>query len=486
MRSVAALLLALVVSAGAAEIKTYQPADFVLGQTSFTTSTQNVTATTMWNPTGVAVDPITGKVYVADRNNNRVLRFASTAAMTNGAAAEIALGQLSLTSNFVGGATASSMFHPTGVVCDDVGRLYVADSGYNRVLRFNAPATALTGAAASAVFGQTTMTSSTATIAAAGMNNPTSVAIGTGHLWVADTNNHRVIGFASPASLSNGAAATKVFGQSPASFTTKNAPSPPTASSMNSPEGVAIGADGVLWVADTGNNRAVRFPSVGVLASGSPADAVLGQSFFTTNTTPIGPTDSNMYSPEGVAVDLSGSTATLWLVDRVQYRVLRFDDANNPALVDGSPASAVLGQSNFSSNLGGVSQRTFSFPFGVAVDAANTTSSPVAVWIADAGNNRVLRFNPHEPPPPVVNAPSSIKTKKKSGTVRGTIISELPIVKVSYKGPKGGFKKASGTTNWKFRSKFKAGKTRFTVVAVDSLGQSSAPKTIVVKRKKKK
>ncbi|MDP1677048.1 MAG: hypothetical protein Q8L88_09290, partial [Bacteroidota bacterium] len=42
----------------------------VLGQADFVTATTGATASTMNNAFGVAVDPTTGKLFVADRNNS--------------------------------------------------------------------------------------------------------------------------------------------------------------------------------------------------------------------------------------------------------------------------------------------------------------------------------------------------------------------------------------------------------------------------------
>ncbi|GAB4210766.1 MAG: hypothetical protein OHK0022_44400 [Roseiflexaceae bacterium] len=49
-------------------------------------------------PSSIAVDPASGKVFVSDTNNHRVLRYTGTAALTNGADAEAMLGQSDFTS----------------------------------------------------------------------------------------------------------------------------------------------------------------------------------------------------------------------------------------------------------------------------------------------------------------------------------------------------------------------------------------------------
>jgi len=53
------------------------PAAGVLGHTNFTTAPKVVdtTASRLDMPKGIAVDPTTGKLFVADYNNRRVLRW---------------------------------------------------------------------------------------------------------------------------------------------------------------------------------------------------------------------------------------------------------------------------------------------------------------------------------------------------------------------------------------------------------------------------
>ena len=52
--------------------------------------------------------------------------------------------------------------------------------------------------------------------------------------------------------------ATRVYGQSGA-FTTTDSPNPPTATSLNNPNGVAVDAQGGLFIADSNNHRVLYF-----------------------------------------------------------------------------------------------------------------------------------------------------------------------------------------------------------------------------------
>ena len=190
-----------------------QAAILVLGRSSFTTDGP-ATASRLLQPHDIAVDPTGGAVFVADTSNHRVLRFASQAALANNAPAEAVFGQPDLTSH-VQAVTAAGMDRPSGLAVDSAGRLWVADTYNQRVLRFDAAASKPSGAAADGVLGQTNFTSSAIASSAQGLHNPFGVAVdGGGRLWVADAGNSRVLRFDAAAGKPNGAAADVLLGQS--------------------------------------------------------------------------------------------------------------------------------------------------------------------------------------------------------------------------------------------------------------------------------
>ena len=164
--AVAVLAVLLPSAAALAQIPTNPPAASVLGQPDFVSKAAGVSATALSGPNGVAVDPTTGKLFVGDRTNHRVLRFASAEAQQSGAAAEAVFGQDDFTTRVTG--TAANRFNsPIGVHVDAAGRLWVADFSNNRVLRFDGASAKATGAAADGVLGQPGFTTATATLARA-------------------------------------------------------------------------------------------------------------------------------------------------------------------------------------------------------------------------------------------------------------------------------------------------------------------------------
>jgi uncharacterized repeat protein (TIGR01451 family) len=133
------------------------PADVVLGQPNFTSSAPATSATGMNSPWGVWVAR-TGELLVADFENNRVLVWNSVPT-TNGAPANRVIGQPNFTSN--GPATsASGMYGPQGVSVSPAGELAVGEFYNHRVLLYNSiPAS--NGASANVVLGQPNFTSNT-------------------------------------------------------------------------------------------------------------------------------------------------------------------------------------------------------------------------------------------------------------------------------------------------------------------------------------
>ncbi len=172
---------------------------------------------------------------------------------------------------------------------------------------------------------------------------------------------------------------------------------------MNSPEGIAISSVGVLFVADTGNNRILKFITGNAPTYGAKADAVIGQSGFDKNAVPTTASPTNLYSPQNLALEVVPDSVqkkgglSLWVADRLQNRILRYDGTSTDFSAN-LAATLVLGQADLSGSDYGTDQYSVMHPYGVAIDTtASDTSSPRTVWIADTQNNRVLRFNPHEP-----------------------------------------------------------------------------------------
>jgi predicted esterase/sugar lactone lactonase YvrE len=315
------------------------PASGVLGQLNFTSNPYGTTSGTLNSPSGVVVDPTTGKLFVVDRYNNRILRWSSTAKMTNGSSAEVVFGQSDFTTSS-SGLSALKFNDPLRAFVDSSGNLWVSDYLNNRVLRFDNASSRSSGSSADAVLGQSDFTTNTSGTTANKMNGPVGIFVSSsGRLWVTDRLNHRVLRFDNAVSKSNGANADGVLGQP--DFTTGT--SGLSATKMNRPMGVYDDAIDHLWVCEDDNNRVIRFDSASSKSNGAAADGVLGQPDFITNLKSL--SRNGVSNLRGVFGDAAGR---LYIVDESNNRILIFEHA--ALKPNGAFADYVLGQPDFGSD----------------------------------------------------------------------------------------------------------------------------------------
>lgn len=374
--SVAILILVSTISY--AQLSNYQSAVGVLGQTDFVSKTSGTSDYQLSGPNGVAVDPTTGKVFVVDRSNHRILRWSSTSAATNGSKAEAVFGQADFTTKTTG-TTAAKFNNPIGIHIDNNGRMWVGDFSNNRVLRFDNASSKTSGSNADGVLGQSDFTTGTAGVTASKLSGPCGIMVDNkGNLWVSEFNNHRVTKFANAAGKTNGASADAVLGQP--DFTT-NA-SGLTSAKMANPNALFVDRDGRLWVSDYGNNRYLRFDAAAGKANGADANGVLGQPNFTTKTA------ATTKSGSGTTRFIWGDNfGRIYCVQEDNHRILVYE--NGAAKANGADADFVLGQPDFTTKtvLTPATAASFNVPRAMTVD--NVTGN---IWVADYSNNRVLRF----------------------------------------------------------------------------------------------
>jgi DNA-binding beta-propeller fold protein YncE len=180
LRSLLFLLATLTLASGLRAAPYDTAADAVLGQSGFTTNAAAAGAAGLSSPAGVAADPVSGRLWVADFSNHRVLGWPSAATFASGQAADVLIGQSSFTGtspNQGGLVSAATLNSPANVAVDAAGNLYVADRDNHRVLRYAPPFTS--GMNAVQVFGQagsfTTGTSNNGGISASSLAAPADV-----------------------------------------------------------------------------------------------------------------------------------------------------------------------------------------------------------------------------------------------------------------------------------------------------------------------
>ena len=442
MKYCALILIAAGVSS-AADFTTGQAARSVVGQATFTQqSTASVDNTASQDFLGAAsgVAYANGLLFVADSNrvgafpqNNRVLIYDDYPAKKYGPTASIdattrcplcggtprtVLGQQDFTT--VGIAlTQSGLRSPTAVAADDQ-HLVVADTDNNRVLIWNTiPAS--NGVPADVVVGQPDFKTGTSnfgggnTPSAKGLRGPQGVWLQGGKLFVADTQNHRVLIWNS-IPTSNGAAADVVLGQG--SFTAFVQPdltqTTVTATPSNLLNPVSVTSDGQhLFVADLGHNRVLIWNSI-PSTNAAPADVVIGQpSLQSSSTIPasVANNSANLCESNGTDATTKALTFPARCASTLDFprfalsdgtRLFVADGGNNRVLVfntipttNGVRADAVLGQADEFTAEDDVQNRisaadTLRTPMSLAWDGTN-------LYVSDTFNRRIVLFNPAEP-----------------------------------------------------------------------------------------
>ncbi len=177
-------------------------ADLVLGQANFTSSGSGITISTMDSPFGIYCD--SQRLIVADTGNNRVLIWNSLPT-TSSQTPDVVIGQVDFVSNAAAGG-ANGLSSPRAAIIAE-GKLMIADSANHRVLIFNSIPTT-NGASADLVLGQSDFTSvsvnaGSTTISASGMNSPSALAYVKGALIVSELFNHRLVIYRSIPSVAN-------------------------------------------------------------------------------------------------------------------------------------------------------------------------------------------------------------------------------------------------------------------------------------------
>ncbi len=169
-------------------------ADVVVGQSTFSGSGTGTTATTMNNPRSVAF--YNGKLLVGERGNFRITIF-NTIPTTNGAAADVVLGQTDFNSANTSPPSTASSVHPFFIHVDNKGRLYSSDRNSYRYLIWN-QIPDQNNAPANIVIGQpdfTTAIQNNGGISAKSSHNAKGIFATDTQMVIADPENNRVLLF---------------------------------------------------------------------------------------------------------------------------------------------------------------------------------------------------------------------------------------------------------------------------------------------------
>ncbi|MFM8551314.1 MAG: SMP-30/gluconolactonase/LRE family protein, partial [Nitrospiraceae bacterium] len=260
-----------------------------------------------------------------------------------------------------GPATQATLNFPSAVALDRQGNLYIADTMNHRVRRVDAQTGLITTVAGT---GQHRCSGDGGAATAACLNEPCALALDDqGNLFIADQSNNRVRRVDGQTGV-----ITTVAGTGQAAYTGDGVSA--KESGLAGPSGLALGPDGMLYVADTFNGRIRQVDlSTGLIATvagdgGEYRYQGHPQEFST-----------SLSRPYGIALDREGH---ILVTDSDSHLIRRWDRRKKIiTLVAGN------GMARFHGDGGPPHESSLNYPFGVAIDEQDN------VYIADTFNHRI-------------------------------------------------------------------------------------------------
>jgi len=290
-------------------------------------------------PTGVALDAA-DNVYIANSYNHRIRKITPEGVVST---------IVGSTQGFRDGDGTSAQFnYPYGVAVDAEGNVYVADSFNNRIRKITPEGLVSTFAGSTEGFRDGAGTS-------AQFNRPAGVGVDTaGIVYVADYYNHRIRKITPEGLVSTLAGSTEGFRDGDG-----------RSAQFNGPYGVALDAEGNVYVADGDNHLIRKITPEGLVSTlaGSTRGSADG----------VG-TSAQFNYPTDVAVDAEGN---VYVADEFNNRIRKITPEGLVSTLAGSTEG-------FRDGLDRSAQ--FNRPSGVAVDAEGN------VYVADSFNNRIRRI----------------------------------------------------------------------------------------------
>ena len=308
------------------------------------------------NPRGVALDSA-GHLYIADYGNHRIRKVDATSGTITTVAGNG-------TSGFVGdGATAISaqLSYPRGVALDSAGNLYIADTSNHRIRKVDASGTITTVAGN----GTPGFSGDGATAISAQLSYPLGVALDSlGHLYIADTSNHRIRKVDASGTI------TTVAGNGTPGFAGDGATA--TNAQLRTPTGVALDSAGNLYIADSNNHRIRKVNASGTITTvaGNGTSGFAGDGATATS--------AQLSYPMGVTLDSAGN---LYIADSNNHRIRKVNASGTITTVAGN------GTPGFGGDGATATSARLSSPVGVALDSAGH------LYIADYNNHRIRKVD---------------------------------------------------------------------------------------------
>jgi len=315
-------------------------------------------------PTGVALDA-NGNIFIADQGNNviREVEFYGTYG-DYGIITTVAGNGNGGYSGDGGAATNASLGSPSSLAVDANGNLFIVDQGNNRIREVDTNGIITTVAGS----GNRIFSGDGGAATNADLNNPCGVAVDTnGNLFILDQFNNRVRKVDTNGIITTvaGGAGGYYGGYSGDGGAATNA-------QLNNPYGVKMDVSGNLFIADLGNGVIRKVNTNGIITT------VAGNGRFGPPNNGGVATNSNLYSPLGVAVD---GNDNIFIADQGNNLIEKVDTNGIIKIVVGVGGGSYWG--GYSGDGGPATDAELAHPCDVIVDADKN------LFIADQVNNRI-------------------------------------------------------------------------------------------------
>ncbi|HKR65875.1 MAG TPA: hypothetical protein VJZ00_19245 [Thermoanaerobaculia bacterium] len=285
-------------------------------------------------PSGIAIDPVTGLIYLADKDNHAIRRITPDGVVTTIAG----LGGTSGTANGTG--TAARFTFPRGLTVDGSGNIYVADASNSVIRKITPGGEVTTFAGIMRVAGSNDGFPGQATFSA-----PYDIALDptSGNFYVSDGSNSTI------RKVTPEGRVTTVAGNASASGDRDGVG---TDALFDTPWGIDVDSAGNVYVADTFNEKIRKITPAGVVSTFAGRGS--------TGTTNGAANTARFNSPSGLTIGAGGA---LFVTEGYNFDVRRISLTGDVSTFVGSMPS------NGTTD-GVATAARFHFPYGVAVDAA--------------------------------------------------------------------------------------------------------------------
>ncbi|MGA2593607.1 MAG: hypothetical protein ABSH32_27135 [Bryobacteraceae bacterium] len=354
-------------------------------------------------PDALAVDS-SGNLYISDTGNQRIRK------VSGGSINTVAGNGTQGYSGDKGSATSAEVDEPSGLAFDSNGNLYIGDTG-NFVVREVESGNIFTIAGTNSTqgFQGNTALGDGGAATSGELDNPSGMAVDSGgNIYIADPGSDLVrivCNNQTPAPCKtltagdiNTFAGVNSYG---AGYSGDGGPS--TAAQLNNPIGLALDAQGNLYIADTGNNlirKVTAATGIITTVAGNGGAGYSGDGGLAIS--------AELNTPKSVAVDANGY---IYIADSINSVIRAVAPDGTITTIAGN---GIIG---YSGDGGPATGAALYFPSGVAVSGGK-------VYIADSGNN-VIRLLTPVVQNPVVNANGVVNSGSYSsqGVAPGSIVS---------------------------------------------------------------